>query len=323
MAPPTPRLVAHADWGSQPAKRWLATARRDGKRWRIDAPMHVEAPARLLPGLARDAGAVVAGFDFPIGLPLAYARRASVREFRSLLPVLGGAFFEVAERPEEISLLRPFYPMRPGGASQRQLVEALGLASADELWRACERATGSRRAAAPLFWTLGPQQVGKAAIAGWEEVLIPALRGAVEVVLWPFEGALPELLAPGRIVVAETYPAEYYARLGVDFAAPAEDGPSGKRVQASRAAQAPRLVAAARELDVELAPELHAQIGDGFGKRPDGEDRFDATVGLLGMLGAVLGRHPAGEPADPEIRRIEGWILGQEPASARPPRGAV
>jgi hypothetical protein len=31
------------------------------------------------------------------------------------------------------------------------------------------------------------------------------------------------------------------------------------------------------------------------------------------MLGVVLGRRPAGEPADPEIRRIEGWILGQEP----------
>ncbi len=313
-SPTLPLLLAHADWGSQPAKRWLVTARREGRRWRVGAPVRVEAPGRLLPGLASEAGrngAVVAGFDFPIGLPLAYARRASLREFRRLLPVLGGAFFEVAERPEEISLLRPFYPMRPGGASQRQLVEGLGLASADELLRACERATGSRRAAAPLFWTLGPQQVGKAAIAGWEEVLIPALRGALDVALWPFEGALPELLAPGRVVVAETYPAEYYARLGVDLAASPEEGPSGKRVQASRAAQAPRLVAAARELEVELAPELRAQIDDGFGKRPDGEDRFDATVGVLGMLGVVTGRHPAGEPEDPEIRRIEGWILGQ------------
>jgi hypothetical protein len=310
-----PRLVAHADWGSQPAKRWLAAARRDGGRFRVGAPVHVEAPARLLPGLAAEAGgsaSVLAGFDFPIGLPLAYARRAGVRGFRSLLPVIGGAFFEVAERPEEISLLRPFYPMRPGGASQRQLVEGLGLSSADELLRVCDRATGTRRAAAPIFWTLGAQQVGKAAIAGWEEVLIPALRGALDVALWPFEGALAELLAPGRVVVAETYPAEYYARLGVDLAASPEEGPSGKRVQASRAAQAPRLVAAARELGVELAPELRAQIDDGFGKRPDGEDRFDATVGVLGMLGVVLGRHPAGEPEDPEVRAVEGWILGHE-----------
>jgi hypothetical protein len=316
-APPTPRIVAHADWGSQPAKRWLATARREGGRWRAGAPVHVEAPARVLPGLAAEAGrsgAALVGFDFPIGLPLAYARRACVRGFRSLLPVLGGAFFEVAERPEEISLLRPFYPMRPGGASQRQLVDGLGLASPEELLRTCERATPSRRAAAPLFWTLGPQQVGKAAIAGWEEIVIPALRGALDVALWPFDGALPELLAPGRVVVAETYPAEYYARLAVDLAASTEEGPSGKRVQASRAAQAPRLVAAAGELEVELAPELRAQIDDGFGKRPDGEDRFDATVGLLGVLGVVLGRHSAGEPADAEVRAIEGWILGREAA---------
>ena len=47
----------------------------------------------------------------------------------------------------------------------------------------------------------------KAEIAGWSEVLIPALRGALDVALWPFEGLLAELLAPGRSVVAETYPA--------------------------------------------------------------------------------------------------------------------
>jgi hypothetical protein len=76
-------------------------------------------------------------------------------------------------------------------------------------------------------------------------------------------------------------------------------------------------VAAARELGVELAPELQAQIDDGFGKRPDGEDRFDATVGLLGMLGVVLERHPPGEPADAEIRAVEGWILGQASADHR------
>jgi hypothetical protein len=253
------------------------------------------------------------GFDFPIGLPLAYARRACVREFRALLPTLGEPFFDVAERPEEISVLRPFYPARPGGAAQAHLVEGLGVASIDELLRVCERATPTRRAAAPLFWTLGAQQVGKAAITGWRDVLIPALRSAIDVALWPFDGSLEELGAAGRIVVAETYPAEYYGHLGLDLATPAEGGARGKRVQAVRAAQAARLVEFAKELSLELAPELRAQIDDGFGSRPGAEDRFDATVGVLGVLNVVLGRRAAGEPADPELRRIEGWILGQAP----------
>ena len=38
----------------------------------------------------------------------------------------------------------------------------------------------------------------------------PALRGGGPVSLWPFDGALPSLLVPGNVVVAETYPAECY-----------------------------------------------------------------------------------------------------------------
>ena len=47
-----------------------------------------------------------------------------------------------------------------------------------------------------------------------------------------------------------------------------------------------------------------------FGARNDGEDRFDAVVGLLGMLDVVLGNLPSGEPED-DTTRVEGWILGQ------------
>ena len=45
-------------------------------------------------------------------------------------------------------------------------------------------------------------QVGKAAIIGWREVLAPALRGGGSVSLWPFDGSLPSLLVPGNVVVA-------------------------------------------------------------------------------------------------------------------------
>ncbi len=322
VRPEIPCVVAHADWGSTPAKRWLAVAHRDGDRWRAREPSQVAAPDRLLAALAAEAGprgGVLAGFDFPIGLPLAYARRARVRAFRTLLPSLGGSFFEVAERPEEISILRPFYPARPGGTSQSHLVEALGVASMEDLLRACDRATPTRRAASPIFWTLGAQQVGKAAISGWRDALIPALRAGLDVALWPFEGPLADLLAPDRIVVAETYPAEYYGHVGIELAPVAPGGPRGKRVQAVRAAQAPRVVEFAGRLGVELAPELRAAVEDGFGGKADGEDRFDATISLLAMLGVVQGYRSAGEPSDPEIRRVEGWILGQDPAAAPVP----
>ena len=56
---------------------------------------------------------------------------------------------------------------------------------------------------------------------------------------------------------------------------------------------------------------LVAEIEDGFGAGASGEDRFDAVAGLFGILNVVLGRRPSGEPDDPVVRRIEGWILGQ------------
>src|SRR5690606_36678987 len=76
--------------------------------------------------------------------------------------------------------------MRPGGTSQRHLIDGLGVESMTDLLRVCERRNGTRGAASPLFWTLGGKQVGKAAILGWKEVLAPALRDPeLDVKLWP------------------------------------------------------------------------------------------------------------------------------------------
>jgi hypothetical protein len=261
-------------------------------------------------------GCVLVGFDFPIGLPAQYAARAGIADFCALLPQLGRgewrAFYKVAERRDEIGLRRPFYPQRPGGTRQQHLLDGLGLDASEDLLRRCDRAQPSRRAAAPMFWTLGAQQVGKAAIAGWREVLAPALGDAsLDVALWPFAGELGDLLRPGRIVAAETYPAECYTHLGIAFSR-RKGRRTGKRVQAARAEQAPRLLAWAEEAAVEPSPALRERIADGFGPSPDGEDPFDAVVGLFGMLNVVLGHRPAGAPADRLVRRVEGWILGQE-----------
>lgn len=320
-----PAAVGHADWGTAPGKRWVAVAALGGDgRYRVGAPEPVGEAGTLLGRLraGAGAGATLVGFDFPIGLPWAYAAGVGIARFPDALPLLGpgdwAAFFAVAERPDEIGPRRPFYPRKPGGTRQAHLLQAHGVDRIDELRRRCERAHGGQKAAAPLFWTLGPQQVGKAAIAGWRDVLVPGARelGAA-FALWPFDGPLGDLLAPGRVVVAETYPAEFYGHLGVAFARPTVGVKGGKRVRAARVQVAPAVVAWADAADVTLDDAARAQLLDGFGDAADGEDRFDALVGLCGMLNVVLGRRPSGEPDDPEIRSVEGWMLGMAPRPCR------
>jgi hypothetical protein len=303
--PSRPSLVAHADWSTSPAKRWLATAVERGGRYEALGPEPVGNPSTLLARLRDRAGAdacVLVGFDFPIGLPEAYASAAGIESFPDALVAFDERFYSVAEHAREISLARPFYPRRPGGTTRTHLVEGLGVDSFDRLLRRCERPSGSRRAACALFWTLGGQQVGKAAITGWRDVLAPGRR--VDLALWPFDGSLDSLLAPRRTVVVETYPTEVYAHLGVSLG-------GSKREREARAASAAQLLAWARKAGVRLSSDLEEQLGLGFGSAPSGEDRFDAVVGLFGMLNVVLERRPAGDPQDEAVRRIEGWILGQ------------
>ena len=225
----------------------------------------------------------------------------------------------MAEHPEDISPTRPFYPAKAGkrgSVARRHLLQGLGLDSYQDLLRVCDRASPARPAACAIFWTLGPQQVGKATIVGWRDLLIPALVGRQNLALWPFDGELDELLARHDIVAAETYPAEVYGHLGLWPGGGRHPGSGrrkqSKRLQAARAGSASRLLELAGRLGLRLEPSLRAAIADGFGPAPDGEDPFDATVGLLGMVNVVLGRRSPGTPCDPEIRRIEGWILGQE-----------
>jgi hypothetical protein len=109
----------------------------------------------------------------------------------------------------------------------------------------------------------------------------------------------------GRTVVVETYPAEFYRHLGIDL------GQGGKRSQAARRAAAFSLLRWADDAGVDVAPASRNDIEDGFGEHRDGEEPFDATVGLFGMLNVVLGRRAPGEPEDGRTRKIEGWMLGQ------------
>lgn len=320
---PLPAVVAHADWSIDPGKRWFAMAvLGENGRYRAVAPQVVGPLPSFMDRLAAragSAGTVFLGFDLPLGLPARYAARAGIDDFRAVLPKLGTgrwqAFFDVAALPGEVSPLRPFYPARagPSGTVARQhLVDGLGLERYDDLMRCCDRSASGRRPAAAIFWTLGPQQVGKAAISAWRDLLIPALATGRDLRIWPFDGALQKLFQPGSIVVAETYPAEVYAHLGVEFSKPRTGLKAGKRVRADRAANAKVLLGRADLLGVTPAPALRRAIEGGFGPSPDGEDPFDATIGLLGMLNVVLGHRSSGEPPDKVVHTVEGWILGQQ-----------
>ncbi len=243
-----PALVGHADWSVHPDKRWLAraTLRPDGS-YRASAPQPVGPLESLWARLGHEAGGgpVLLGVDFPIGLPEAYAERAGITGFRAALEGFDDRFYAVAERQDEIDLQRPFYPMRPGGRRRQQLLDGLGLAVWSDLLRRCDRRSPSRAAACAIFWTLGGQQVGKAAITGWRDLLAPALRAGLDLALWPFQGNLDELLARHRSVVAETYPAEVYGHLQLNLR-------GGKGKQTVRRSNAPPLLAWANAAGVDL-----------------------------------------------------------------------
>ena len=309
----TATVVAHADWSVDPRKRWMAVLRRDGRRWRLAAPEKVGALETLFPRLLAGGGAVALGVDLPLGLPRAYAA-AHAREvdFPAFLRGLAGRpdFFRVCAELAEIGPARPFYPARGRAGMTRAAHEAaLGLGPGG-LSRACDRATAERPAGAPLFWTLGANQTGKAALSAWRDLLLPGLA-AHDLRLWPFAGAFRDLLAPGAVAIAETYPAEALRHLGLRLA-------GSKRRQADRAALAPAFLAAIAGLGVVAEPEARAAIAGGFGADAAGEDRFDCTLGALCVLNVVLGHRPDTAPDDPWLRRWEGWVLGQTALPRRP-----
>jgi hypothetical protein len=312
-----PETVCHADWSLHAGKRWMATAQLEGGRYAAQMSRPVPDTALLLRDWRRKAadGGLVAGFDFPIGLPRRYAQRWGVTRFRDFLGKLAvreawRSFADVATCEADISLQRPFFPARAGAkgeVTQSMLCRGLGVAEKWQLLRVCERKTATRPAAECMFWTLGPKQVGKAMLSGWQELLLPALKGPGQdrFRLWPFDGTLPELAGPGQAVLLEAYPGEMYAHFGVRG--------NGKTSQSFRREAGARMLDWAQEVGVDVAPELRRALEDGFGPGREPEDAFDAAVGLFGMLNVLLGRREDGCPADVELRELEGWILGQRP----------
>ncbi|GGJ36446.1 hypothetical protein [Neoroseomonas lacus] len=300
-------IAAHADWSIDPRKRWVSIARQGPQGWRAEAPVPVGAPAALLASLLAEGVPVAMGLDLPLGVPRGFAdgrREAGFVEF--LRGRAGDAgFFTVAATLADVSRERPFYPARGvKGMTRAAHAAALGLADAAGLSRWCDRATAERPAGAPVFWTLGANQSGKAAIAAWRDWLAPGLAAGAPYAIWPFDGGLHGLLAPGRAVLAEVYPAEALRHLGLVMR-------GSKRVQADRAALGTALLAVMAVRRVVPSPALRAMAEAGFGADAAGEDRFDSVIGLLGLIGVLDGLRPDFVPQDASIRAWEGWVLGQ------------
>jgi hypothetical protein len=304
-----PELAAHADWSIDPRKRWITIARRTTIGWSLAEPRPVGDVSTILMRLVDEAegGAVALGADLPIGLPRAYAATRPEADFPAFLRNVSelADFFSVCATLDEVRHTRPFYPIRGiAGMTRLSHALALGLADASALSRDCDRATAERPAGAPLFWTLGANQSGKAAIAAWQHLILPAIAHQAKLRLWPFEGSFRSLLSPGSVTLAETYPAEALRHLGIKLR-------GSKRRHADRCATAGALITAMDQQSATPDDAMRRAVLDGFGADACGEDRFDSVLGVLCVLNVLAGNRPDTAPPDPWIQRWEGWVLGQ------------
>lgn len=313
-------IAAHADWSSDPRKRWVAVARRQGARWRIEAPAPAPDGRRLAAALLAEGAPLALGLDLPLGVPRGYAAARPERDFPGFLAARAGdpRFFAVNATLATVCRDAPFYPARGAkGMTRAAHAAALGLDGPRALNRWCDGATARRPAGAPVFWTLGANQSGKAAIAAWRDWLAPDLAAGAPLALWPFAGPLHTLLRAGRAALAEVYPAEALRQLGLRL-------PGSKRDAAARRAFAAPLAAAMAGLAADPSPALRTALAEGFGADAPGEDRLDCTLGVLALIAVLDGRQPDHIPADAVLRAWEGWVLGQTdlPRWPAPPASA-
>ena len=300
------RLV-HSDWSINPSKRWTATAVRVRSDWRIASLLQTPPSSEFLTFLFDRSFRTLAGFDFAVGLPQVYLDKIEM-DFLKFLVVIGDRpwdeFSSVAVSSDQISIHRPFYPKSAlRGVRRSDLVRGLAVESFADLLRTCERKTSGRRAASPIFWTLGGNQVGKAALSGWNEVLRPARKRGAQ--FWPFDGSL-ETLTTRTLTIAETYPAEAYRHIGFNL-----QSNMSKRDQSSRKWAAASIIQRCKTYHIQLTEDIQSSIVDGFGRQSSGEDAFDALAGLLSMIEVAEGRRPASPFTNLAVQKREGWILGQ------------
>ena len=304
--------LIHCDWSTHLKKCWQARASRNNDRWEVEASSRVDSPTSLMDDVLKlrdHQNQVLVGFDFPIGVPIAFGSKTGFKNFPAALTQFGCSnwkdFFNVAKDIADISLQRPFYPLSPAtGTTRQSLVNGLGVSAFEDLLRQCERKMPGLNVACSLFWTLGGNQVGRAAIAGWQSMVRPLVEHGAK--LWPFDGTLAKLEeAAVSIVIAETYPAAAYGHVGISFAG------QSKKNQLDRQSKAAELLAWSDQHNVKFSCDAQAMVKHGFGSSAQGEDAFDAFLGLLGMIEVVDQRRADAPAGTASVRQWEGWILGR------------
>jgi hypothetical protein len=311
---PLAHLVVAADWSKDPAKRWMVRAEREESgAYVVSPPEPVGDLGTLIHRLRKQVGetdSVLIGFDFPIGLPATYAQSAGIKSFRNALGLFGSDpwadFYTVSNTPR---LHQPFFPLptQVRGNYRETLARALGCQDLAPMLRRCDRKTAIRKQAECVFFTLGGAQVGAGAIVGWRDVIQPSLNIAK---LWPFDGDLSTLLGEPGVTIAEIYPAEAYSHLGVKFGSGRGRGKTSREARREATRHWLADFGAGR---IRLTNAARSWVDWGF----LAEDDFDAMAGLLSMLHLLTGQRSARAPDTPEVRQVEGWILGQEVTDIR------
>ena len=121
---------------------------------------------------------------FADGLPRAYAAALPERDFLHFLAAtaMRPEFFQVCATLAEVRPDRPFYPARGMlGMTRAAHASALGLADAAGVVARLRPGHGGATGGRAAVLDARGEQVGKAAIAAWQAMLLPALAGGEDI----------------------------------------------------------------------------------------------------------------------------------------------
>ena len=274
-----------ADWSKDRKKRsvHIAMPRTRCIRRAKSTAWDLAALLQLARELKEEVGQVLIGMDLALGVPAGYWRMvrrgtAGGRPPRHFLDWLAGLdpesdFFREVRSPEDWHPGRPFFTVQKGKGGKTAFTRKVE----GNMLRRIDAATGAK----PLFAVSGiPGTVGSATRALWKE-LIPLLKKRErDFAVWPFEGALPELLSDRRIVLAESYPKLAYAAALAE-SLPARLTPVAKTKREERERFCDRLAKAT------WVREHGVCLGD-LGPARANDDAFDSHVTAAAVLRCLL-----------------------------------